>query len=370
MKIEISTPYGFSFIGRKPNNEDNVYPSPEKGSVKDSLFLVCDGVGGRDKGEVASAVLCESLSQSISGDFAEPFFPSDFKSALAEVYHRLNELEDPHVVRKMGSTLTFLKFHSRGAMVAHIGDSRVYHIRPTADQPILFRTEDHSLVATLVKAGMITKEEAAVHPKRNVIHRAVQPHDNEPAEADIYETDDLQPGDYFFLCSDGILENLTDQLLVSVLQNTGSDKNKIDEIKHICEGKTNDNYSAWLVCLKSVSGDGSSELAKEVLVLREVQQNPVTTKGKFKNKTAYIRTSKWSFVLLFSLLLLLVILFFSYQKINSKKPVNQFDSAKIKEEKRINPTPDSLNTEKANVKANGKQKDTLSVLKSKELENK
>jgi serine/threonine protein phosphatase PrpC len=221
MKIEISRPFGFSFVGRKPNNEDCLHPNPEKVSTKDSLFLVCDGVGGREKGEVASAAICEIFSRCIQGNFIEPFSQADFKSALAEVYNRLNELEDSGVVHKMGSTLSFLKFHSGGAMIAHIGDSRVYHIRPTAKQPILFRTEDHSLVATMVKAGMITSEEAAVHPKRNVIHRAVQPHQTEPAEADIFETADLKQGDYFFLCSDGVLENLTDQVLVSILQSSG-----------------------------------------------------------------------------------------------------------------------------------------------------
>jgi len=326
MKIEITQPYGFSFTGMKSNNEDTIYPNQEKASNGDSLFLVCDGVGGRDKGEVASATLSAALSESIQGGFTEPFSQAEFEIALAEAYNRINKLEDSQVVLKMGSTLTLLKFHTGGVMIAHIGDSRVYHIRPSSSQPLLFRTEDHSLVATLVKAGMITEEEAAVHPKRNVIHRAVQPNQDEPAKADIYETDDLQSGDYFFLCSDGVLENLTDDLLVSLLQKEIADKDKIAEIERICEGKTNDNYSAWLVQVKSVFGNEVPKSTKEVFVLNEVKQEPI--QGKKKVKIPDFRTRKWRWIMLFSFLVILVIVIISYTKKSPTKPFKQSDPTK------------------------------------------
>jgi len=356
MKIEIAQPYGFSYIGMKSNNEDTIYPNPEKASKSDSLFLVCDGVGGRDKGEVASATLSAAISESISGGFTEPFSQADFEIALAEAYNRLNKLEDSQVVLKMGSTLAFLKFHACGIMIAHIGDSRIYHIRPSSSQPLLFRTEDHSLVATLVKAGMITEEEAAVHPKRNVIHRAVQPNQDEPAKADIYETDDIQSGDYFFLCSDGVLENLTDDLLVSLLQKEIADKDKIAEIEHICEGKTNDNYSAWLVQVKSVLGNEVPKSVKEVFVLKEVKQEPIL--GKRKVKISDFRTRKWRWILLFSFLVILVLALISYTKISPIKPIKQSDSTKI-----INQVQDPLNSDKVQPKAKGERNETLPILK-------
>ena len=338
MKIEITQPYGFSFTGMKSNNEDTIYPNLEKASNGDSLFLVCDGVGGRDKGEVASATLSAALSESIQGGFTEPFSQADFEIALAEAYNRINKLEDSQVVLKMGSTLTLLKFHDGGVMIAHIGDSRVYHIRPSSSQPLLFRTEDHSLVATLVKAGMITEEEAAVHPKRNVIHRAVQPNQDEPAKADIYETVDLQPRDYFFLCSDGVLENLTDDLLVSLLQKKITDKDKIAKIERICEGKTNDNYSAWLVQVKSILGNEVPKSVKEVFVLKEVEQEPFQAKRKVKIPD--FRTRKWRWIMLFSFLVILVIALISYSKKSPTKPFKQSDSTKI-----INQIQDPLNSE-------------------------
>ena len=360
MKIEITQPYGFSFIGMKSNNEDTIYPNPEKASKSDSLFLVCDGVGGRDKGEVASTTLSAALSESISGGFTEPFSQTDFEIALAKAYNRLNKLEDPQVVLKMGSTLTLLKFHAGGAMIAHIGDSRVYHIRPSSNQPLLFRTEDHSLVATLVKAGMITEEEAAVHPKRNVIHRAVQPNQDEPAMADIYETLDLQPGDYFFLCSDGVLENLTDDLLISLLQKEIADKDKIAEIEQICEGKTNDNYSAWLVQVKNVLGNEVPKPEKEVFVLNEASQDPLTVKGKVKRMTPDFRIRKWRWIMLFSVLVILVIAIISYTKKSPTKPFRQSDSIENKEIKSTNPDP--LNSGKVQPKANGVQNESSPIL--------
>ena len=363
MKIEITQPYGFSFIGKKANNEDTIYPKPEKASNRDSLFLVCDGVGGRDKGEVASAELSASLSHSISVGFTEPFSQADFEIALAEAYNRLNELEDSQVVLKMGSTLTLLKFHAGGVMIAHIGDSRVYHIRPSSGQPILFRTEDHSLVATLVKAGMITEEEAAVHPKRNVIHRAVQPHQDEPAKADIHETVDLQPGDYFFLCSDGVLENLKDDLLVSLLQKKIADKDKIAEIKRICEGKTNDNYSAWLVKVKSVLRDEVPKSVKEVFVLKEELQDTLPGKGKVKIKIPGFRTRKWRWIMLFSFLIILVIALISYMKKSPIRPIKQPDSTEIR-----NQIQDPLNSDKVQPNAIENQNRTNPKPKTKQTE--
>jgi protein phosphatase len=331
MKIEIAQPYGFSLIGKRPNNEDSIYPMPDNGTIHDSLYLVCDGVGGVEKGEVASAELCGTFSHSVTGDFNQPFSRSDFKTVLAVAYKRLDELEDPNVSRKMGSTLTLLKFHSGGAMIAHIGDSRVYHIRPAAKQPILFKTEDHSLVATLVKAGLITPEEAAVHPKKNIIHRAVQPHQPEHAEADIYITTDIKPGDYFFLCSDGVLENLTDTILADILQKKVPDKVKIEEIKKVCEGKTKDNYSAWLVRIKNVAKDIESEQDMDIIVLEEVTRNNGNNKSQLIKRTPLERINKWKVILFLSVLFIVFISVYSYQQRDGTKIGNGTDSLKIEE---------------------------------------
>lgn len=298
MQIKLSTPYGFTHIGKKPNNEDALYPLPNEGTVTDTLFVVCDGVGGLDKGEVASATVVEAFTKELA-HAPSPFSADQFNEALAKVYQKLDELEDPHAYKKMGTTLTLLKLHEGGAFMAHIGDSRIYHIRPEAAHPILHCTSDHSLVNELFKAGMLTAEETINHPQRNVITRVVQPHQERPAAADIYETTDLQAGDYLFLCTDGVLEQLTDQQLVEILGTQCSTVEKIRAIEALCEGKTRDNWSACLVPILEV--DGVEPPSTEIL-LQEIPELPLavdSSSAVVANKRSHSR--KWLILILLTL---------------------------------------------------------------------
>ena len=108
----------------------------------------------------------------------------------------------------MGTTLTFLAFCTDGVLVAHIGDSRVYQFR--RGQGVVFRTRDHSLVEDLIAAGELTPDEARTHPRRNIITRAVQPHQESPVRATFRVLTDVRRGDLFLLCSDGVTEQLED----------------------------------------------------------------------------------------------------------------------------------------------------------------
>ena len=193
-----------------PHQEDSIYPPMGTDASESSLFMVCDGIGGDDAGEVASQNVCDAISQSIQKDGHDEdgiFTNEDLINSLDSPYIALDE-KDNGAVKKMGTTLAFLKLHNGCATMAHIGDSRVYHIRPGKTEnetEILFMTEDHSLVNRLVKAGEITKEEARHSKRRNIITRAMQP-GVDRCEADIALINDIQPGDYFYLCSDGMLE--------------------------------------------------------------------------------------------------------------------------------------------------------------------
>jgi len=83
--------------------------------------------------------------------------------------------------------------------MAHIGDSRIYHLRKTGDETeIVYQSEDHSFVGGLVKLGMITPQKALTHPKRNIITKAIQPRQRQRDEPEIYETQDIENGDFFF----------------------------------------------------------------------------------------------------------------------------------------------------------------------------
>ena len=102
----------------------------------------------------------------------------------------------------MATTLTMVSVGASGITLAHIGDSRIYQFR---QGEIIYQTEDHSLVNSLVKLGKISKEEALTHPQKNVIIRAIQGSEH-PTEADVVLLKDIQAGDYFFMCTDGVLE--------------------------------------------------------------------------------------------------------------------------------------------------------------------
>ena len=185
-----------------PHQEDSIYPLHGKQTDADRLFILCDGMGGHDAGEVASATVCEAMSQSVNASVpnSEALFTDDMLlKAVADAFHALDQ-KDNGASKKMGTTMTFLKLHAGGATIAHMGDSRVYHIRPGKDTDstqILFMTEDHSLVNDLIKIGELTPEEAKVSPQKNIITRAMQPHMERQPKADIHHVTDIKPGDYF-----------------------------------------------------------------------------------------------------------------------------------------------------------------------------
>ena len=242
-----------------PHQEDSIYPPMGSNASESTLFMVCDGMGGHEAGEIASQTVCEAISDSILNDGHDEegiFTNMDLIEALDNAYIALDE-KDNGAEKKMGTTLALLKFHNEGATIAHIGDSRVYHIRPRKTEKeteILFMTEDHSLVNGLVKAGEITKEEASHSKQRNIITRAMQP-GVDRYEADIALITVIKPGDYFYLCSDGMLEQ--DEMEDgTVLKRIFSDEIKTDEEKvKILIGATSnnsDNHSAYIIHILDV----------------------------------------------------------------------------------------------------------------------
>lgn len=243
-----------------PHQEDCIFPEYGKQSDSDRLFILCDGMGGHDSGEVASATVCDAMSRTIIGDGHDKegrFTYDDFMKALEAAFDALDE-KDTHAEKKMGTTLTFLKFHNDGAFIAHIGDSRIYHIRPGKtgkETKILHETSDHSLVNDLIKVGELTKEEARSNIQKNVITRAMQPHLESRPKADIYETADIKPGDYFYMCSDGMLEQEEMEEGKSLRNifsgDGGSIENKVKILKNVTK-HNHDNHSAFIIQIADV----------------------------------------------------------------------------------------------------------------------
>ena len=255
MRINIYQPLAIHELGKRANQEDSIYPIMGKATENDRLFLLCDGMGGHEHGEVASRSICKSLSlfllqHAVASGGLEDKLLSD---ALAFAYEELDKLAIAGDTRQMGTTLTLLYFHSNGCTAAHIGDSRIYHLRPSS-HTILYKSRDHSLVYDLYQAGELTYEEMKTFPQKNVITRAMIAGDKNHPRPDVIHISDIQPGDYFYICSDGMLEQMEDEELLDIFAANVCDEEKRQML--ISETSDNkDNHSAYIVHIKEVSHD-------------------------------------------------------------------------------------------------------------------
>ena len=163
------------------------------------LLVVADGMGGHRGGATASRLAGETVKAQFLGSET-----TDVATALREALVRANarifsEAHSNPELRGMGTTTSALAVRGDHAWIAHVGDSRIYLVR---DDTIRQLTEDHSLVATMVREGLLTPQEAEVHPRRNVLQRSMGVADD--VEIDIRGPFQLREGDTFILCSDGL----------------------------------------------------------------------------------------------------------------------------------------------------------------------
>ncbi len=250
MRIKIGQPYAASEKGGRVNNEDSIYPVPEVVNTNQQLFIVCDGVGGANKGEVASFMACD-LFQTYLSSFSEREMDAETISKalqFTEVHFREYVKNNPSA-SGMATTLAMVYIGNKGVVVAHIGDSRIYQFRKGK---ILHQTEDHSLVNSLYKLNMIKKEDMRTHPQRNVILKAIQSSYN-PTEAEVNILTDIQDGDFLFICTDGLLEQFNDDELCQLFDGTHAAVNCKDILIEKCNGKTKDNFSFYIIPVKHVS---------------------------------------------------------------------------------------------------------------------
>lgn len=267
-------------IGQRANQEDYMYPAPGMASDNDRCFVLCDGMGGHDSGEVASQAVCNTMGGYVSGNCPSDmvFTADDLRAALAAAYDEL-DARDTHAAKKMGTTMTFANFHKGGCLVAHMGDSRVYHMRPSVG--ILFETRDHSLVNDLIKVGELTEETAKTFKQKNVITRCMQPNNERRSRADIKEITDIRPGDYFFMCSDGVNEVMESRHLANViLDDSFTDDEKIAIIRDNTT-EARDNHTAYLIHVLDVKG---APLVRREAPVAEPMPASEKPKSKVKSK--------------------------------------------------------------------------------------
>ncbi|UHG91052.1 PP2C family protein-serine/threonine phosphatase [Spirosoma oryzicola] len=254
MFIHPSLPLAFSHIGQRTINQDTLYPAVGLANEQTQLFIVCDGMGGADKGEIASQLLCEAVARYASSLDYPVFDAVHLKTALDMAYQAYTDYLGEHpFVSRMGSTLALLQLHQQGVTAAHIGDSRIYQVRAGK---IVFQTQDHKQVNDMVEAGIITATQALTHPWRNRLSRAVVASSDKKETKSVPDSTvltDVREGDYFFMCTDGALERLDEYALETVLAQDIPDMAKLQALLSLCDGHTKDNYSGYLIGVKQVT---------------------------------------------------------------------------------------------------------------------
>ena len=184
----------------------------------DSVFaVVCDGRGGANAGNVASELAVRHISEYVIRSYRDGMDMTDTEKTLKNAIVSANiSLYDKAVnnaeLAGMGTTAVAAFVKDGTAVIAHVGDSRIYLVNGEIKQ----LTRDHSVVQSLIESGKITPEDAKVHPRKNVITRALGAEENVAVDSDCLN---LSNGDTLLLCSDGLTNFLDDKDILKVFQN-------------------------------------------------------------------------------------------------------------------------------------------------------
>ncbi|MCU1288380.1 MAG: protein phosphatase [Acidobacteria bacterium] len=224
---------------KRPHNEDSFLELGEQG-----LFVVADGVGGAQAGDVASQMAVEILGEAFlnmkSGSDAEDVMKMGIERANAAIFQMSHDLPQ---LSTMATTIVALHLSGNIATIGHVGDSRLYRLDANGN---LFReTQDHSVVEEEVRAGRMTATQAAHHPSRNVISRALGA---EPGVEVDMKTIMFDPNTSFLLCSDGITRHIDDYEIRDLLLSVSDPQDVCRLMKNICyERGAEDNLTAVII---------------------------------------------------------------------------------------------------------------------------
>lgn len=333
MAITIKNQSFFSEIGKRVNNEDN------GGWNEGTVYVVCDGVGGNERGEIASDIITNALLEIYKNDLS--ISPS---LSVKEAENRLSKYIDQNPESLgMASTLAMAIVKSRGILVAWVGDSRIYQFR---NGEIIFKTIDHSWVNEALAAGILKFEEAVNHPKSNIITRAIQGKHKDVEVQEVW-LQDIQNNDLFLLCTDGVLETWTDEELCILFANaTDPDTDGIaNKIKAECAQISKDNNTAIIFRISKVVGLedlNSKDLPQNK---NEVFDNKNNEKwDKIDNLDKYKVYKKLFFLLLFVVVafVLLEVIFKDEKTTNESKPKPKVETPK---ETNLNETKPDIKSE-------------------------
>lgn len=199
-------------IGTRKTNQDFYYRSSLH-----PFYIIADGMGGHNAGEVASRLSAELIADHLELKLGRDLKDDEIKETIEEAIKKANKIVYEKSLEKdefkgMGTTISLAYIRDKNLFIGHVGDSSIFIV---SDEGIIKLTRDHSLVEELLKKGSITKEEARNHPQRNVITRAVGT--ARDIEVDIL-SENIGEGDVLVLCTDGLTnmverEEIQDKIL-------------------------------------------------------------------------------------------------------------------------------------------------------------
>ncbi len=246
---------------KRSHNEDNLCVDPAL-----RLFVVCDGMGGSNAGEVASKLAVETIQRHIKEAHDNDSLPmvGDYDSQFSRATNRLASAirSANRVIRDgakseaghegMGTTVVSAVLNGSVLSIAHVGDSRIYLIRGETIQPL---TADHSLVAEQVRRGLMTEEEAERSPQKNIITRALGIEDT--VDVDLDEIP-LMQGDGVLLCSDGLTRGVKPAEILDVVRRAREPQAASDQLVDRANAAGGlDNTTVVLVTVQSAAAGGS-----------------------------------------------------------------------------------------------------------------
>ncbi len=238
-----------SDIGRMRQRNEDAY------LVKDGLFVVADGMGGHRGGDVASTLAVQTIESGASAKVTLQELVGEIQKANRAVLERGEADRD---LRGMGTTITAVIAEDAKVHVAHVGDSRAYLLREGSLQQL---TEDHTLVQRMVREGRLTEDEAAHHPQRSVLTRALGVDEDIPVDE---LSLDVHAGDRLLVCSDGLTSMVDRERIQKILEDERDPQAACDRLIDAAnKAGGDDNITVIVLDFEEGSGESSGVVASE-----------------------------------------------------------------------------------------------------------
>lgn len=226
---------------RRKLNQDYVFSTEEQIGNLSNVFIVADGMGGHNAGDYASKYTVETIIQQIEDSKEQDVVRILTQAIDAANEHIRQKASEEAGLSGMGTTVVVATVQGTTLQAANVGDSRLYLIREQMQQI----TRDHSLVEEMVRMGEILREEARIHPDKNIITRAVGA--QETVDIDFFEVE-LQEGDMILMCSDGLTNMLEDEEIRMILNKQSDISEKAKELVETAnENGGKDNITVILI---------------------------------------------------------------------------------------------------------------------------